>query len=99
MHLPTETTVKLYPPSNRCGVLGRSKGMAFHTWGLPVSFPKQFIEIVYGISWVNFVLKFQGSAMAGIKGKSLYHQLTKSTDTHICRYKEWERTIMNGCAS
>ena len=44
---------------------------------------ERFIEIVYGISWVDFVLKFQGFAMAGIKGKSLYHQLTKSTDTHI----------------
>ena len=44
---------------------------------------ERFIEIVYGILWVNFVLKFQGFAMAGIKGKLLYHQLTKSTDTHI----------------
>ncbi len=43
---------------------------------------KRFIEIVYGMSWVDFVLKFQGFAMAGIKGL-LSCKLRKSSDTHI----------------
>ena len=39
MHLPTETMVKLYPHQMGVVFRGKGKGMAFHTQGLPVSFP------------------------------------------------------------